>query len=247
LSDKSASSIAPRSTDGPLGASSLRGSGLRSAARSDAVLVIGLGRFGSSIAQSLDALGHDVLALDSDLELVQEWSGKITHVVQADTSHEEALRQVGAGDFPVAVVGIGVIEASVLTTANLVDLGVGQIWAKALTTAHGRILERIGATNVVYPERDAGFRVAHLVSGRLLDYIEFDDDFAIVKMRPPRETHGFTLAQSALRAKYGVTVVGVKSPGQDFTYAVASTKISARDTLIVSGRTELLARFAARP
>ena len=97
-----------------------------------------------------------------------------------------------------------------LITANLVDLGVERIWAKAITPSHGKILERIGAHHVVYPEADAGRRAAHLVSGRMLDYIEFDDDFAIAKMRPPKETHGFTLAESDIRAKYGVSVVGIK-------------------------------------
>jgi trk system potassium uptake protein TrkA len=179
---------------------------------------------------------------------VQEWSGRLTHVVEADSTSEEALLQVGARDVSVAVVGFGTsVEASVLTTANLVDLGIPHVWAKALSPAHGKILERIGATNVVYPERDAGERVAHLVSGKLLDYIEFEDGFAIVKMRPPRETRGFTLAEAQIRAKYGVTVVGVKSPGKDFTHAVPSTKVSAHDVIVVSGETALLERFAARP
>jgi trk system potassium uptake protein len=216
--------------------------------RTDAVLVIGLGRFGSSIAEALDRLGHEVLAIDRNSTLVQDWSGRLTHVVEADSTNEESLRQVGAADFTVAVVGIGTsVEASVLTTANLVDLGIPHVWAKALSPAHGKILERIGATNVVYPERDAGERVAHLVSGKLLDYIEFEDGFAIVKMRPPRETRGFTLAEAQIRAKYGVTVVGVKSPGKDFTHAVPSTKVSAHDVIVVSGETALLERFAARP
>jgi trk system potassium uptake protein TrkA len=212
------------------------------------VLVIGLGRFGSSIAEALDRLGHEVLAIDRNSTLVQDWSGRLTHVVEADSTNEESLRQVGAADFTVAVVGIGTsVEASVLTTANLVDIGIPHVWAKALSPAHGKILERIGATNVVYPERDAGERVAHLVSGKLLDYIEFEDGFAIVKMRPPRETRGFTLAEAQIRAKYGVTVVGVKSPGKDFTHAVPSTKVSAHDVIVVSGETALLQRFAARP
>ena len=157
-------------------------------------------------------------------------------------------RQIGAADFKIAVVGIGTsIESSVLTTVTLSDLGISQIWAKAITPAHGKILERIGATKVVYPERDAGERVAHLVAGKLMDFIEFDDGFAIVKMKPPQETIGFTLQQSAIRSKYGVTVVGVKAPGSDFTYAVPETKVTAHDTLIVSGPTDLLDRLAARP
>jgi trk system potassium uptake protein TrkA len=101
--------------------------------------------------------------------------------------------------------------------------------------------------HVIFPEAETGRRVAHLVNGKLMDYIEFDDGFAIVKMRPPQETIGFTLAQSQVRSKYGVTVVGVKSPGQDFTYAQADTKVSAHDTLIVSGPTELIERLASRP
>ena len=214
----------------------------------DAVLVVGLGRFGAAIADALGRMGHEVLAVERNPKIVQEWSGRLTHVVEADATNPEALQQLGVKDFGIAVVGVGTsIEASVLATANLVDLGVKQIWAKAITAAHGRILERIGAHHVVYPEADAGERVAHLVSGKLLDYIEFDDGFAIVKMRPPRETQGFTLGESGIRQKYGVTVVGVKSPGQDFTYARPETKVSSHDLLIVSGHSQLIEKFAARP
>ena len=114
-------------------------------------------------------------------------------------------------------------------------------------TARATILERIGVHRVIYPEADAGRRVAHLATGKLMDYIEFDDGFAIVKMRPPAETQGFTLAESNVRQKYGVTVVGVKSPGEDFTYAVPATRVTSHDVLIVSGHTKLIERFAARP
>ena len=214
----------------------------------DSALVLGLGRFGSAIADALNRLGHEVLAVEKNEDLVQDWSGRLTHVVEADATNIDALRQLGVQDIPIAIVGIGTsIEASVLATANLVDLGTKQIWAKAMTPSHGRILERIGAHHVVYPEADSGERVAHLVSGKLLDYIEFDDGFAIVKMPPPKETQGFTLGESQIRRKYGVTVVGVKSPGQDFTYAQPDTMVSAHDLLIVSGHTELVERFAARP
>lgn len=214
----------------------------------DAVLVVGLGRFGGAIARNLAALGHEVLAVERSAALVQEWSGQLTHVVEADSTNLDALKQLGVTDFPIAVVGIGTsIEASVLTTANLVDLGTQQIWAKAITASHGKILERIGAEHVIYPEADAGARVAHLVSGKLMDFMEFEDGYAIVKMRPPKETHGFTLGELQIRRKYGVTVVGVKSPGQGFTHAVPETKISRHDLLIVSGHVELLEKFAARP
>jgi len=214
----------------------------------DAVLVVGLGRFGASIADALNRLGHDVLAIEKNPRIVQEWAGRLTHVVEADGTNIDALKQLGVQEFKIAVVGIGTsIESSVLATANLVDLGNKQVWAKAITPSHGRILERIGAHRVVYPEADAGEKVAHLVSGKLLDYIEFEDGFAIVKMRPPLETQGFTLGQSQVRKKYGVTVVGVKSPGEDFTYAVPDTMVTRHDMLIVAGNSQLLERFAARP
>ncbi|MGP9539467.1 potassium channel family protein [Brachybacterium sp. AOP43-C2-M15] len=217
-------------------------------ARDDGVLVIGLGRFGASIALTLEKLGTQVLAIDSNEELVQKHSGQLTHVVRADATQPEVLEQVGAGDFSIAVVGVGTsIESSVLIAANLVDLGRPVIWAKAISVAHGRILQRIGCHHVVYPEADAGKRVAHLVNGRLMDFIEFDDDFAIVKMRPPREVQGMTLADSDIRQRHGVTVVGVKSPGKDFTYAVPETMVAAHDLLIVSGRTELIEKFSQRP
>lgn len=210
------------------------------------VLVIGLGRFGASLALTLEDLGTDVLAMDTGADLVQEYSGHLTHVVQADATNLDALQQVGAADFSAAVVGVGTsIESSVLITANLVDLGGPIIWAKAISQSHGRILERIGAHHVVFPEKDAGQRVAHLVNGRLIDYIEFDDGFAIVKMRPPKEIIGRTLEACDTRATHGVTVVGVKSPGRDFTYASPETRVERDDLLIVSGHTDLLERFAA--
>ncbi len=211
------------------------------------VLVIGLGRFGSALALTLERLGHEVLALESDPRLVQHFSGRFP-LVEADATNPESLAQISAKDFSAAVVGVGTsLEASMLITGNLVDLGMPQIWAKAITPEHARILTRIGAHHVVFPEADAGNRVAHLVSGKLLDYIEVEADFTIVKMRPPHETQGFDLAQSKVRTRYGVTVLGVKSPGEEFVYATPQTRVQADDILIVAGHPELLERFAARP
>lgn len=219
----------------------------RAPKKDSGVLVIGLGRFGSSIAATLDRLGQDVLAVERNPELVAQWAGRIA-LVEADATNPDALEQLGAREFPVAVVGVGsYLEASVLITGNLVDIGVPQIWSKAISNEHARILQRIGAHHVVLPEADAGARVAHLVSGKLLDYIEVEDGFTIVKMRPPKETQGFTLAQSKVRQRYGVTVVGVKSPGEDFVYATPETRLSSNDLIIVSGHADLLERFAARP
>lgn len=213
---------------------------------SNSVVVIGLGRFGGAVAQSLSQLGHDVLAIDEDLGLVQTWSDQLTHVVQSDSRSIDALRRLGVADFPHAVVGIGSdIEASVLTVLALSELGIPDIWAKAVTVNHGKILEKTGAHHVVYPESAMGERVAHLVTGKMIDFIAFDDDFAIVKTRPPREALGKTLAESALRSKHGVTVVGVKRPREDFTYAKPTTLVVEGDLLIVSGPTATVERFAA--
>ncbi|MCX7520667.1 TrkA family potassium uptake protein [Microbacterium sp. STN6] len=210
------------------------------------VLIIGLGRFGAATAGQLDRLDREVLAVDADAGLVQKWSDRITHTVQADARNIDALRQVGAEDFSVAVVAVGSsIEASVLITANLVDLKIPQIWAKAISQSHGKILERIGANHVIYPEAEAGERVAHLVSGRMLDFIEFDDDFALVKMYPPKPIRGRTLMEAGVRSKYHLTVVGVKSPGKPFTYATPETVVSNRDLIIVSGNASDIERFAA--
>jgi len=210
------------------------------------VLVIGLGRFGAATAGELDRLDREVLAIDTDPLLVQKWADRVTHTVQADARSIDTLRQIGAEDFSVAVVAVGSsIEASVLITANLVDLKLPQIWAKAISQSHGKILERIGANHVIYPEAEAGERVAHLVSGRMLDFIEFDDDFALVKMFPPKPMRGLKLGEAGVRSKYNVTIVGVKSPGKPFTYATADTVVSDHDLIIVSGASPDIERFAA--
>jgi trk system potassium uptake protein len=210
------------------------------------VLVIGLGRFGAATAGQLDRLEREVLAVDEDSGLVQKWSERVTHAVQADARSIDALRQIGAQDFSIAVVAVGSsVESSVLITANLVDLKIPQIWAKAVSQSHGKILSRIGANHVIYPEAEAGERVAHLVSGRMIDFIEFDDDFALVKMYPPKPIRGIPLSDSHVRQKYGVTVVGVKSPGKDFTYATAETVISNHDLIIVSGNSADIEKFAS--
>lgn len=213
----------------------------------EAVLVVGLGRFGSAVADALTRSGHDVLGVDSDAEIIASWADRLAHVVQADTTHPEVLDQLGASEFRVAVVGIGTnVEASLLTTLGLLDAGVPEVWAKAVNPAHGRILSRVGAQHVVYPEASMGQRVAHLLAGTMEEFIEFDDGFAIAKMRAPSELIGRTLGESRVRSKYGVTIVGVKSPGQDFTYAQMDTPVQRGDLLIVAGHTDQVERFAAR-
>lgn len=215
--------------------------------RTDSTLVIGLGRFGSAVAATLESLGREVLAVETNPAIVRQWSGRIP-LVEADATDIEALEQLGATDFGTAVVGVASsLEASVLITGNLVDLDTPQIWAKAISRPHGRILRRIGAHHVVYPEFDAGQRAAHLVSGRMLDYIEMEKNgFTIVKMRPPAELHGFTIGESKVRTRYGVTVFGLMSPGEPFEYATPDTLVSPDDVLVVGGDATLLERFANR-
>lgn len=213
---------------------------------SDSVVVIGLGRFGTGVAKSLVELGHDVLAIESDAECVQELAAVLPHVVQGDSTDLETLRQLGVPDFAHAVVGIGSnLEASVLTVLNLSQLGIKDIWAKANNPQHGRIAERVGAHHVVYPETDMGERVAHLVTGKMIDFIEFDDGFAIAKTRAPMETHNKSLAKSDVRKRHGITVVGIKRRNEDFLYAKPDTEIKSSDHLIVAGPTRMVERFAA--
>ena len=208
------------------------------------IVVIGLGRFGIAVAQSLVRMGHEVLAIDEDGELVERWSHYFTHVVQADSTDEEALRQLGVGQFDRAVVAIGTeVEASVLTVLALVEAGVSDVWAKAINKKHGHILERVGATHVVYPETSMGERVAHLLTGSMIDYIEFDDAYSIARTRAPRMTWDKTLADSAPRSHYGVTIVGVKRGRQDFIHAQPDTMVREKDELIVSGPTPAVERF----
>lgn len=212
----------------------------------DTIVVIGLGRFGSQVARSLSRLGHDVLAIDANDTVVQHWSDRLAHVVQADSTDEAALRQLGVGDIRRSIVGIGTdIEASVLTVLALNEVGVQEIWAKAITAKHGKILDAVGADHVIYPEASMGDRVAHLLTGHMLDFIEFDDGYAIAKVQAPAEAIGKTLAESALRTKYGVTVVGVKMTGSDFTYAQADTMVYGGALLIVAGKTPDVQRFSA--
>ncbi|UGY91504.1 potassium channel family protein [Streptomyces gobiensis] len=209
------------------------------------IAVIGLGRFGSSLAIELMRRGWDVLGIDEDSRLVQKVSDELTHSAVADCTDMEVLQQLGVHEFSSTVVGIGTdIEASILVASNLLEAGVPNIWAKAISRQHGQILERLGVHHVVLPEHEMGERVAHLVTGRMLDFIEFDDDYALVKTVAPDVATGVPLGASAVRSKHGVTVVGIKRAGQDFTYATADTIVEKGDVIIVTGKTRAVEAFA---
>ncbi|WP_326638296.1 TrkA family potassium uptake protein [Streptosporangium sp. NBC_01755] len=213
--------------------------------RGEAVVVIGLGRFGGALAAELVSRDVEVLGVDNDPKNVQHFSGRLTHVVCADSTDPDTLRQLGIGEFGRAVVGIGTdIEASILTTSVLTDLGVPDIWAKSISLQHSRILQRVGAHRVVQPEHDMGERVAHLVIGRMLDYLEVDEGYALIKTMAPEWADGKSLGQLGIRGEYGVTVVGIKKPGGGFTYATSETVVQSGDILLVAGDTDKTERFA---
>ncbi|MCI4040931.1 TrkA family potassium uptake protein [Streptomyces sp. TRM75563] len=209
------------------------------------VAVIGLGRFGSSLALELTRRGWDVLGIDTDPQLVQRHSDVLTHSAVADCTDPEVLRQLGVHEFTSAVVGIGTdMEASILIASNLLEENVPNIWAKAISRQHGQILERLGVHHVVLPEHEMGERVAHLVTGRMLDFIEFDDDYALVKTVAPDSITGVPLGESGVRSRHGVTVVGIKRPGEGFTHATAETVIAKGDIIIVTGKIQAVEAFA---
>ncbi|MDQ3857709.1 MAG: TrkA family potassium uptake protein [Actinomycetota bacterium] len=215
-------------------------------ARRGEFLVIGLGRFGGALAADLVAHDHEVLGVDVDAKLVQSFAHTLTHVVQADSTDIEAMRQLGAADFATAVVAIGTdLEASILTTSVLVDLKARRIVAKAISESHGKILERIGADRVIFPERDMGVRVARSLAGRdVIDYMELDPGFVLLETRAPPELVGKTLAEAQVRKRFGLTVVSIKSPNQPATYATPETVPRDGDILVVAGETKKVEEFA---
>jgi len=212
------------------------------------IVVIGLGRFGSAMASTLIDMGHEVLGLDADPERVQQHADMLTHVAQADTTNERTLRQLGVADAVTAVVAIGAdVEASVLTTGALVDIGVPNIWAKALTESHGRILQRVGAHHVVFPEAEICALAStwrNALRSALIEYFALDDDFVLVEMKVPANIAGMHLGDTQLRADYKVTVVCIKPEGQSFTYAESATILGHHDLIVVAGHRGDIERFA---
>lgn len=199
--------------------------------------IIGLGRFGSAVALTLLESGYEVLALDSNEELVQKYSDKFTHVIAADTTDENALKSLGMRNFDVVIVAIGHdVQASLLTTLLLKEIGVEHIVAKADNLLHGKMLEKIGATRVVYPERDMGQRLAHnLISTNVLEYIELSPNFGIIEAAVPTSLVGLTLQKSDLRAKFGINVVALKRKGQIIVSPMPTEVFEQGDILVIIG------------
>lgn len=174
--------------------------------------VIGLGRFGSAMATTLASLGHDVIGIDGDEDRVRAVADVVSLSMQLDATDEKAIRAAGINDVDVAVVSIGEnIESSLLVVTLLRELGIGQIVAKAVTPLHGRILEKLGVSRVVFPEREMAVRVAHgLVMPNVIDYIELSKDYSIIEVPAPHEFVGKTLRDIGLRARFGLTTIAIK-------------------------------------
>ncbi|MBA4494541.1 potassium channel family protein [Paenactinomyces guangxiensis] len=207
--------------------------------------IIGLGRFGGSVAKTLSSMGYEVLAVDRNPQRVQDISQIVTHAIEADSTDENALKALGIRNFDVIVVAIGDdIQASIMTTLILKEMGVNKIVVKAQSELHGKVLYKIGADRVVFPERDMGIRVVHnLISPNILDYVELSKDYSIVEIIARDFFHGKTLQELDIRARFGCNVMAIKS-GEKFNIAPASTDIIHEgDMLVVIGHNDDLKKL----
>ncbi|WP_053956169.1 potassium channel family protein [Inediibacterium massiliense] len=197
-------------------------------------VVIGCGRFGSSVARTLYGLGYDVLAIDRNEDVIQGIADSVTHAVQADATEEGAIKALGIRNFDVAVITIGSnIQSSIMATLLVKELGVKYVVTKAQSELHAKVLYKIGADRVVFPERDMGVRVAHnLVSSNILDYIELAPDYSIVEISSLGEWEGKNLQQLDMRAKYGINVMAIKHGGE-INIAPSATDIVRKDDVLV--------------
>ena len=208
-------------------------------------VVIGLGRFGASVAKTLYSLGNDVLAIDKDEDLIQDISDSVTHAVQMDATDENALRTLGLRNFDVAVVTIGSnIQASVMVTLLVKELGVKYIIAKGNSDLHAKVLYKIGADRVILPEKDMGVRVAHnLVSSSILDYIELSPDYSIMEIEALNEWQDKTLRELKLRSKYGINVMAIKKGDEINLTPSADDTVESKDIIVAIGSAQDLANL----
>ncbi len=205
-------------------------------------VVIGLGRFGSSIATTLYSLGNDVLVIDKNEDLVEDIADKVTHAVQADATDENTLKSLGIRNFDVAIISIGGdIQSSVMATLIVKELGVKYIIAKGNGELHAKVLYKIGADRVVLPEKDMGVRVAHnMVSSNILDYIELSSDYSIIEIKALKEWEGKNLKDLNLRKKYGINVIAIKNKDKVNLNPAADDKINKENVIVAIGSTEAL-------
>ncbi len=200
-------------------------------------LVIGLGQFGTSVAKTLTDLGHEVLAIDQDPDRVSEVADFVTHAVQADATDEEALQAVGVRNFDAAIVTIGhSVQSSILVTLLCKDMGVPKVVAKAQGELHARVLARIGADEVIFPERDVGERLAQRLSAtNVEDLLELSNDYALGKIKTPKGWVGRSLAELDLRQRYGINIVAIRRIDEMLTTLTAKDVLREGDELVVIG------------
>jgi len=209
------------------------------------VAVIGLGVFGVSVALKLADEGAEVFAIDLEEEKVRKYANFVTHAVAADVTDKDAMESIGIRNVDVAVITTASdITMSVMGTMVLKELGIPRVIAKAKDEMHGRILQAVGASRVVYPEKEAGERLAHsILSNNFIDLIELDPRFSILEIKAPDKVVGKTLKQIDVRAKYGVNVVAVKSGDQWILTPGANDIIKQNDILVTIGSNEDLEKF----
>ena len=200
-------------------------------------IVIGLGRFGQTLARQLCALGAEVLAMDVRNDLVQQVAEDVTHAVVGDAQDKDVLRALGVKEFDCAIIAIGSdLAASVLTAMNLKELGVPYIICKAHDDTHRRVLEKLGVDRVIIPEQENAQRLARsLNSHNVLDYIELSEDYGILEIPAPKSWVGKTLKELNVRAKLGVNIIAIKRDGKVNVSPAADYQILAGDTMVVLG------------
>ncbi|MEW5920446.1 MAG: TrkA family potassium uptake protein [Bacillota bacterium] len=209
------------------------------------VAVIGLGRFGQSVAKTLTELGCDVLAIDSDMKKVEAVANTVTHAVQADSTDEENLKMLGLQNFDVVVLATGsCIQASILSAIIIKEMGVAQVIAKANSELHSKALEKIGVNKIVYPERDSGIKLAHsLMSMNLVEYLEISPEYQIAEVIIQSTFHGKTLKEADLRNRYGINVLAIRAGDTLNVSPQADDVLHEGDMLVVLGRTKDLKNF----
>ncbi|MNJ38395.1 potassium channel family protein [Paenibacillus fonticola] len=210
-------------------------------------VVIGLGRFGSSLSLELMDLGYEVLGVDLNEEVVDDMSNYLTHAVVADATDEEVLKSFGVRNFDCGIVAIGSdIQMSILAAIQLKELGIKTVVAKAISVLHGRALEKLGVDRVIFPERDMGVRVAHqLVTPNLLDYIQLSKEYSIVELRVPDSLVGKTLGEINPRVNYGCSVVALHKQTGVIVAPTAMDILSSGDIMVLIGSNDNIDKFEA--
>jgi trk system potassium uptake protein len=210
-------------------------------------LVIGAGRFGSSVALTLSGYGHDVMVVDSDESLVQQISPEVANAVVVNAASESGMKALGVQDFDAVVLAIGFdIQASIMAAILLVEMNAQYIVAKAQTDLHGKVLSKIGVNRVVYPERDMGQKLAHsLIAPTIIDLIELSDDYSVVEVNAPAEMVGKTLQELNLRARYGISVIALRRNGRSKTNIspAAEDVIKSDDVIVAVGENKNLKKL----